>query len=254
MAAVFSFPSSFLRFYDSLFCGLHWISCSQQLWQIHFNLLLGLSFNLISRVLISPIHLLAAIWFTMVTPFLAAKNPILMKFVIPWRIRDFIYVGIRPSRPPHASWVVNWLGKQAGGYTHIRYTPTCLLAVPWAVTNGSVSELLHIISHTETQRPLWVLSKSCDIVLSQLHGTWISLLNFFSPLRSHLLNVCYFHPSSHDHFNLFGGLRPKFYSWALSFLWFLLVRANCTCISCHVLKKRLKISTAEQGDIVFLSF
>lgn len=30
-------------FYDSLFCGLLWISCSQQLWQIQFNLVLDLS-------------------------------------------------------------------------------------------------------------------------------------------------------------------------------------------------------------------
>lgn len=161
-------------------------------------------FNLISRVLISPIHLLAAIWFTMVTPFLAAKNPILMKFVIPWRIRDFIYVGIRPSHPPHASWVVNWLGKQAGGYIHIRYTPTCLVAVPWAVTNGSVSELLHVISHTETQRPVLALYKNCDNVLLQLHGTWNSFLNFFSPLPSHLFNVCYFSP---------------FLSWSIQSVW-----------------------------------
>lgn len=158
-------------------------------------------FNLISRALISPIHLLAAIWFTIVTPFPAAENPIFIKFVIPRRIRDFIYVGISPGRPPHASWVVNWLRKQAGGYIHIRYTPTSLLPVLWAVTN-----VCYLTQQCATSAALapW---RSCFALLAiqKLRGLFLcftgtvatfcfdhlrnSFLNLFSPLPSLLLPV-----------------------------------------------------------------
>ncbi len=155
-------------------------------------------FNLISRVLISPIHLLAAIWFTIVTPLPAAENPIFIKFVIPRRIRDFIYVGISPGRPPHASCVVNWLRKQAGGYIHIRYTPTSLLPVLWAVTN-----VCYLTQQRATSAALapW---RSCFALLAIqklflcFTGTVTtfcydylrnSFLNLFSPLPSLILPV-----------------------------------------------------------------
>lgn len=182
-------------------------------------------FNLISRVLISPIHLLAAIWFTIVTPFPAAKNPIFIKFVIPRRIRDFIYVGISPGRPPHASWVVNWLRKQAGGYIHIRYTPTALLPVLWAVTN-----VCHLSQQCATSAPLlhW---RSCFALsaMQKLRGLFLCFTgivkafgyghlthdiafstSFFPSALAFSISVVIFTlPLLHGHINLFGGPKAK---------------------------------------------
>ena len=175
------------------FCGLHWISCSQQSWQIQFNLLVDLSLISFPGVLISSIHSLAAIWLTVVTPSPAAKNPIFIKFVIPRRIRDVIYVGVSPGRPPHASWVVNWLRKQPGGYIHIRYTPTSLLPVLWAVTN-----ICYLQSSTSAAAPL--SSRSCWASLSK-HDCFVVVTTprvklFSQPLfLSFFTCVFYLHPS-----------------------------------------------------------
>lgn len=173
-------------------------------------------FNLISRVLISPIHLLAAIWFTIVTPFPAAKNPIFIKFVIPRKIRDFIYVGISLGHPPHASWVVNWLRKQAGGYIHMRYTPTSLLPVLWAVRN-----VCHLTQQPATSAPLALSERLGGLLLCftgvvtsfllWLTDTWNSFLNLCSPLPSLLLPVWLFSPFLSYTVRLIylGGLRPN---------------------------------------------
>lgn len=139
-------------------------------------------FNLISSLLISPIHPLAAVWFTIVTPFPATKNPIFIKFVILRRIRDFIYVGVSPGRPPHASWAVNWLRKQAGGYIHMRNTPTSLLHVLWAVTN--VCYLTQRWTTSEALNP-W---RSCSALLV-IRGPFILILTSKTSLSSSFSSI-----------------------------------------------------------------
>ena len=76
-------------------------------------------FNLISRVLISSIRPLAAIWLTTVTPSPAAKNPIFIKFVIPKKDQR-CYLCWNKPRPSTACLMSGKLAEEAGGwlYTH----------------------------------------------------------------------------------------------------------------------------------------
>lgn len=76
-------------------------------------------FNLISRLLISPIHPLAAIWFTIATPFPAAKNPIFIKIRHPEKDQR-LYLCWNKPRPSTACLMSGELAEEASGwlYTH----------------------------------------------------------------------------------------------------------------------------------------
>lgn len=89
----------------------------------------GSLFNLISRVLISPIYLLEAIWFTIVTPFLATEESHLHKIRHPEKDQR-PYLRWKPSQ---ASTAGLSSGALAGGHVHI--TLGCS-----AVTDGSVND------------------------------------------------------------------------------------------------------------------
>lgn len=88
-------------------------------------------FNLISRVLISPIHPLVAAWLTIVTPFPTAKTPIFIKFVIP-RQDQRHYLCWKEPRPSTACLISGELAEEPGGwlYTHQIHAHVFALSPP----------------------------------------------------------------------------------------------------------------------------
>lgn len=141
-------------------------------------------FNLISRVLISPIYLLEATWSSIVTPFLTAKKSHLYKIRHPQK-----------DQRPYLCWNTSQTstaclmsGKLPGGCVHITHAHVLGCS---AVTDGSVWTLI-----THTRGRLLVFYKNCDLFLISLHDAWKLPLNLFLLLCAQFswFMVIFFYP------------------------------------------------------------
>lgn len=119
-------------------------------------------FNLISRLLISPIYLLEATRSCIVTSFLTTKKSHLYKIRHPQKDQR-PYLCWNTSQPSTACLMS---GKLPGGYVHITHTHVFGCS---AVTDGSVRVLI-----THTRRRLLLFYKDCDLFLISLHESFLS--------------------------------------------------------------------------------
>lgn len=93
-------------------------------------------FNLISRVLISPIHILAAIWFTIVTLFLAAKESHLYKIRHPEKDQR-LYLCWNKPQSSTACLMSGKLAEEAGWWLCTHHTHAHMFGCS-PVTNSGV--------------------------------------------------------------------------------------------------------------------